>query len=147
MSFRTDFYPLLDELRSLAGPSEFDIRLNQLTIRTRTWSGTIVGEGTSTDSDLVLPAHYPVRFMTAQEISSAAGEYEVSDLLVDHITPFDGVSVGYTKDQLRPQPTSDNVEIIYILTGSHAGDYHCMEIRNYKAFTTQLVLRRRGETP
>lgn len=147
MSFRTEFLGVVDDLRSLAGPDAFDIRLNQLTIRVRTWSGEIVGEGTSSDDDLVIPQKYPIRFVTAQEIFSAGGMYEASDLFMDHITPSDGAGIGFSMDQLRPRVTTNNVEVIYILTGSHSGEYRCVEIRNYRPFTTQLVLRRRNETP
>ena len=147
MSFRTDMLAVVDGFRKISGPDGFDIRVNQLTIRTRTWSGTRLTMGTASDSDLVLPARYPIRFLTEQEIYSAAGAYEAGDIIVDHITPFDGVSVGYTHDQLRPPVSADNVELLYIITGSHAGTYRCIDIRTYKAFTTQLVLRRRADPP
>lgn len=146
MSFRTALLATVDSIRSIAGPTGFDIRVNQLSIRTRTWDGGRIGLGNSSDSDLVLPARYPIRYVSAQEIFSAAGEYEQGDVLVDHITPSDG-TIGYTQAQLRPQPTSDAVEILYILTGTHAGLYRCIDVRTYRAFTSQLVLRRRGDPP
>lgn len=147
MSFRTDFLKTVDDLRAISGPSGFDIRVNQVTIRTRTWDGGLIGKGNANDSDLVLPAQYPVRFLTAQDVFSSSGEYEVGDILVDHITPSDGAGTGYTPQQLRPDVTTDNVEIIYVISGQHAGEYRCIDLRAFRAFTTQLVLRRRGETP
>lgn len=147
MGLRTSLLRIVDSCRKLSGPDFADIRVNQLTVRTRTWSGDFVGNGTFTDSDLVLPARYPIRYLTVQEVFSAAGAYEVGDVIVDHITPFDGVSTGYTKEQLRPQFDVNNIEVIHFLTGSHAGDYRCIDVRTYRAFTTQLVLRRQSTTP
>lgn len=147
MSLRTSLLKAVESARALSGPTFADIRVNQLTIRTRTWSGSYVGLGTPTDSDLVLPAHYPIRFISAHEINAAAGQYEMGDLLVDHITPSDGVDVGYTPEQLRPTVTTNNVEIIYVITGPHAGEYSCAELRTFRPFTYQLVLRRKTTTP
>ena len=147
MSFRPSMLSVVDSFRKISGPDGFDIRVNQLTIRTRTWSGTRLNDGTSTDSDLVLPARYPIRFMTEQELFAAGGAYEAGDILVDHITPSDGNGVGYTYAQLRPTVTADNVELLYVINGSHADIYRCIDIRTFRAFTTQLVLRRRADPP
>ena len=147
MSFRTDLYELVDSVRSIAGPDVFDDTINQLTIRTRTWSGPRVGMGTSSDSDLVLPAYYPISLLESQRISSSAGLYEQGDILVDHITPSNGAGVGYTEEQLAPTVSSDNVEVLYLISGDslgngHPGEYRCVECRTYEAFSSQLVLRR-----
>lgn len=144
MGFRDSLNRIADKARALSGPGAVDIRVNQLTIRTRTWSGARLGLGSSTDVDLVLPARYPIRLITSQEIVAAPGLYEVGDVLVDHITPYDNVSVGYTPAQLKPVVTANNVEIIYVITGSHAGNYRCLELRAYRATTSQLMLRRRA---
>jgi hypothetical protein len=129
------------------GDSFSDIRTNRVTVRTRTWSGDRPDDGTPTDEDLELNAYYPVRYISSQEISSSAGAYEIGDVLVDHITPSDGGSVGYTLDQLKPEVLTNNVEIIYILTGEHPGEYTLIECRTFRPFTWQLVLRRRASTP
>jgi len=143
MSIRTSLIKLVDRYRALTGPDHFDLRTNQLTIRTRRWSGGQVELGDPIDSDLVLPAIYPVRYLTAHELRTAAGRYELVDILVDHITPSDGNGTGYTQEQLYPTVTDNGTEIIYILTGTHAGEYRCMDIRTYRPFTYQLVIRRR----
>lgn len=143
MSIRTACRKIADKARALSGPTAVDIRINQLTIRTRTWTGRL-GIPPYTDSDLVLPARYPIRLITSQEIVSAPGLYEIGDILVDHITPSDGDTPGYTPAQLKPSVTTNNAEIIYVITGSHAGNYRCLELRTYRAFTSQLVLRRRA---
>ncbi len=147
MSFRTAILAAVEAARSISGPSGLDIRVNQLTIRTRTWSGRQLRDGTATDSDLVLPAHYPVRLLKAEEISSSGGEYEVGDISVGHITPFDGVSVGYTPTQLKPHVTSDSVELIYIITGVHGGEYKVISCQTYRPFSYKLILRRKTTTP
>ncbi len=146
MSFRTSLLAVADAARTISGPTGLDIRTNQLTIRTRTWSGTYLHDGTSTDVDLVLPARYPVRRISAAEIASSGGEYEMGDIAVAHITPYDGVSVGYTQAQLNPTVTSDNVEIRYVITGSHAGDYGLVECQTYRPFSYRLILRRRADS-
>ncbi len=147
MSFRTAILAQVDAIRAIAGPTGFDIRLNALTIRTRTWSGSRIADGTATDVDLVLPARYPIRYLSSQELFSSGGLYESGDILVDHITPSSGSGAGYTAAQLRPVVSTDNVEILYVIVGSHAGIYRLLDIRNYRAFTTQLVLRRRADEP
>lgn len=147
MSLRTSLLRRAEWARRKSGPTFADIRVNQLTIRTRTWSGSTLDSGTATDEDLVLPAHYPVRHLTGEEINSAAGRYEVTDLLVDHITPFDGIDVGYTPAQLKPTVTANNVELIYIITGPEGGEYSCVDLRAFRPFTYQLVLRRKTTTP
>ena len=144
MSFVTDLLKAVDDARKIS--EDFGVRTNQLTIRKRTWSGAFLEQGTATDEDLVLPARYPIRYVTAQEVNSSAGSYEAGDILVDHITPSDG-TVGYTPAQLKPVITTNNVEIIYVLTGAHAGEYSLVDCRTYRPFTYQLVLRRRASTP
>ncbi len=146
MSLRTSLIKVAEGARRYASLAT-DIRINRLTIRTRTWDGPRIGEGAFTDSDLELPPHYPVRLLTSQEVTSAAGQYELGDIKVDHITPHDGESTGYTLEQLRPEVTTNNVEIIYVITGAHPGEYALVDVRNYRPFTSQLILRRRATTP
>ncbi len=147
MTLRDELLKLAEGARAYAS-NYTGIRINRLTVRTRTWSGERVGEGSFTDSDLVLPAHYPVRHMTSQEINSSAGQYEIGDIKVDHITPRGGNATGgYTLQQLAPIVTTNNVEIIYVITGEHPGEYALIDARNYRPFTSQLILRRRATTP
>jgi len=146
MTLRDEFLKLAEGARAYAS-NLTGIRINRITVRTRTWSGERVGEGSFTDSDLELPAHYPVRLMTSQEVSSSAGAYEISDIKVDHITPRGNSNVGYTLDQLAPTSLTNNVEIIYVVTGEHPGEYALIDVRNWRPFTTQLILRRRATTP
>lgn len=143
------FLAVADAFRSISGPSAFDIRRNQLTITTRTWTGPSgrVGDTSSSDSNLVLPAYYPIRFMTEQEVSQDAGRYEMGDVLVDHVTPSNGAGVGFTPLQLNPDVTADNVEVIYTITGPLNGDYSLVDGQFHRPFSYRLVLRRRSTRP
>ncbi len=147
MSFRIGLLAVVDAARKIAGPAGLDIRTNQLTIRTRTWSGSILSQGTSSDSDLILPAIYPIRYVTAAEINMSGGQYEVGDIAVNHITPSNGAGVGYTRAQLKPVVTTDNVELLYVITGEHAGEYIVKTLETYRPFSYRLVLSRSTETP
>lgn len=145
MTFLDSIRAMADGARSIAGPSGLGVRLNQLTVRTRTWQGGRLGLGPTADVDLVLPQKYPVRHITAQEIFSSGGKYEAGDIAVDHVTPNTGDgTVGFTADQLNPTVTSNAVEIIYIITGAHPGEYTLIDIQNYRVVSTRLVLRRRA---
>jgi hypothetical protein len=147
MSFRTDLLATVAAVRAITGPDDFDVRTNQLTIRTRVWSQGLVRAGLPTDTDTVLPQHYPIRQVTTTEIAGSAGAYEMGDLLVDHITPSDGGSVGFTPRQLAPVINDNATEIIYVITGSHGGEYTKVELRSFRPFSYSLVLRRRTTTP
>jgi len=146
MSLRTDLLPVVDLLRGLTGPDVLDIRTAQLTIRTRTWSGTEVGEGTPTDSDLVLPKNYRVDSLTTKEIASSGGRFSDDAVKVGPITPaFDGG--GYTPEMLNPGATADNVEVIHILTGQVNGNFRLASLLTERPFSYIMVLNRRRDTP
>lgn len=147
MSFRTGLLAIADAVRGIAGPNGVDIRTNQLVVVKRTWSGNRIRQGNATDETLELPKKYPVRPVSQDEISSSGGLYESGDVLVDHITPSDGASVGFTVAQLKPPISGDNQERIYKLVGEHAGEYALVELRTFRPFTFQMVLRRRSTTP
>ena len=147
MSFLTDLRALADSVRAVAGPAGLGIRTNRLSIRTRTWSGIYVDEGTSTDVVLDLQPIYPIRHLMEAEVNSSGGLYETGDILVDHITPSDGAGVGYTLVQIAPHTTAQNVDTSYVITGEHPGEYNLVECRTFRPFTYQLVLRRSRKTP
>ncbi len=147
VSFRTNLLTTLDKARSIAGPAGLDIRTNFLTIRTRTWSGSVLSQGTPSDSDLVLNPWYPIRYVTAAEILGSGGQYEIGDISVNHITPSNGAGVGYTPTQLKPLVTADNVELIYLVTGEHGGEYVVKTLETYRPFSYRLVLSRSTVTP
>ena len=143
MSFRTNLLAVVEAARAISGPAGVDIRTNQLTVRTRVWSGNYVREGVFEDSDLVLPAHYPIRRVSGQDIEGSGGTYDLDTVLVNHITPFNGVNVGYTPAQLDPPKRDDRTEVIYVITGPEGGEYELVEARFHRPFSYQLVLRRK----
>lgn len=150
VSFRTSLIGVVDSVRSITGPSGLDIRLNQLTITVRTWSGARCRQGTATDVSITLPKKFPIRELVSKEIAASGGEYQMGDIIVDHITPTNGAGVGYTPTQLKPIITDNNQERIYQIVGDQsavAGEYALVELRSFRPFTWQLVLRRRLTTP
>lgn len=145
MSLRTALLPIVETCRALAGSTSLDIRTTQLTIRTRTWSGGRAGVGTPTDNDLVLPQRYKVIQLSAKDVASSGGRYEMEDLKVGPITPAQSGS-GYTLAQLLPTG-ADGVEILYVLTGVTAGEYVLVQSNSTRPFRYELILRRRRRTP
>lgn len=146
MSLRTSLLPVVDTLRALTGPSVLDIRTVKLTIRTRVWSGSCLGEGTPTDTDLVFPQQYKIRYLTGKEIASSGGRFSADTVKVGPITPA-YTGGGYTQAQIFPETTSDNVEFIYILDGPMAGEYACQSTYTDKPFSYFIFLVRRRTTP
>lgn len=105
-----------------------------------------------TDVDLVLPRHYRIRQVSSQEIASTGGRYEAGDLIVEHITPSDGMGNGFTPLQLKPRPATNATEVIYLITSSLDtdgidGEYSLRELRSWRPFTFDLVLKRTERTP
>lgn len=147
MTLRQSLLATVEAARALTGPMFAGVRINQLTIRKRTWSGTYVGDGTSSDSDLVLPAHYRIRFIDGEEVLQSGGQYNVEDIIVDGITPSNGAGVGYTPAQLSPPCPTTNIEVIYLIIGDHPGEYTGVSLRSFRAFRHTLILRRRTTTP
>lgn len=146
MTLRTSLLPVVDTLRALTGPGALDIRTAQLTIRRRVWSGGEIGAGTATDTDLVLPKQYRVENLTSKEIASSGGRFEDGAIRVGPITPDYGTG-GYTPAMLKPAVTTDDTEIVYVLTGHVAGEYALAQLQTTKPFSTYMVLNRKRTTP
>ena len=146
MTLRTDLLPVVDTLRALTGPGVLDIRTAQLTIRTRVWSGGTVGEGSPTDSDLVIPKQYKVAHLSAKEIASSGGRFEDESLKFGPITPaFTGG--GYAPNDLKPVVTTDDTEVIYSLSGQTSGEYALAALHTEQPFSYMLYLNRKRTTP
>src|SRR5712691_10255736 len=96
MSVRTALLPVVDRLRSLRGPSHFDIQTIKLSIVKRVWSGGRRGLGTLTQTTLIdVLQQYKIRHVSAREVAGSGGRYEMEDLKVGPITPkFTGDGVG-----------------------------------------------------
>lgn len=147
---RDDFRELADEIRTISGPTVFDIRASQLVIRQRTWaSGFRGGDGGFTDVDLPITQIYHFRQLTTREIAGSGGRYEMGDLKIGPITPtFSSMTTGgFSEAQLKPTVGTNGVENIFLITGQHAGEYDIIELQSTKAFSFFVVIRRRRTTP
>lgn len=150
-AFKESMKQLADNLRALAGPASFDVIADQLTIRSRFWPSGLRGPLTDahTDTDLVIPQIYKIQQVSTKEIASSGGKYEQGDIKIGPITPAYTTSTGtggFSAAQLNPNG-ADGTEIIYVIAGTHGGDYQLLEEQSWKRFSYFLVLRRRYETP
>src|SRR5258707_15075194 len=139
MTLRDNLRTVAEHVRSISGPAKLDQRASRLTIRSRVWSGGLKGSGTATDTDLAINQYYPIRQITTREIASSGGKFEEGDLIIRHITPYNG-TVGYTESQLKPVVTSMGTEIIYVITGQHSGNYAEIELQSVRNYSYNLVL-------
>jgi hypothetical protein len=158
MSLRTRLLPVADRLRARTGPSALDVRLTGLTITIRSWTGGAIGVLPAdpsvtpfVDTSLALPTIYRIRQVTTREVASSGGRYEMGDVRVGPVTPEfthdDGSTGGFAEAQLKPGPTDDRTEIIYVLSGAHAGEYALVTLESLRPLSWFLVLRRRVTTP
>ncbi len=116
MSFVSDVLPDIDEIRAI--PGDLGLRPFTITVRTRSWSGTRVGDGTSTDADAILLVHGQApkcRRVAYKETAAAGGKYQEGDYRVGPMTPdFPGGGVAFS----TLAPTSQaSTEIYYRLVG------------------------------
>lgn len=153
MSLRTNLLAKKDRIRDrVLSPNGKDMTPFQLTIITRTWSGGARGlplNSTPADVPLVLPQRYKVRQLTMRELHASGGRYTAGDIIVEYITPFDGVSSGYTSAQLDPRANkTKGVEFVYRITSTTnadalVGDYTLLEAKMSKSLSYSLVLTAR----
>ncbi len=123
--------PVLQVARTiLDGP--MGLRNASVTVRTVTWSGTRVGAGTPTASDLLLSPNPKVKEVDGDR-----------RLQVTRITPA-WSGGGYTRDQLRPdtdRATAPNVEFFYVVEGDNgAHPYALISINTGRSMEYALEL-------
>jgi hypothetical protein len=152
MTLRTNLVRLADRVRALTGPAHLDQRPHQLTIITREWSGGYKEAGVPTDALLALPPHFLVRQVSTREVASSGGRYELGDVAIENITPEyvdprDGQTKGFSPNVLSPSVARNGIEIIYRISGPHAGDYQLVELQSWRPYAYRLLLRRRLDTP
>jgi hypothetical protein len=149
--------PVFDRLRAKTGPGGFDIRPTSLAIITRRWTSGAVGVAPDVaaapayvDARLELPSVYKVRQVTTREIASSGGRYEAGDVKLGPITPAytnaDRSPGGVSEAQLKPDG-GEGTEIVYELSGVHAGEYALIALVSTAPFSWWLVLGRRQTTP
>lgn len=140
----------LEQLRALQGPRHFNWVQSQLTIIQRRWNGGLIGnEGGYFDTTLPLPQHYEIALVSTAQIMGSGGQYETGDIRIGPITPpfVDNFSLtphigGFSEAQLHPVPKTDDVQIIYSVTGLHAGEYQFVALESVDPTGYVLVLRR-----
>lgn len=144
---------LKQRLQKIRGiPVTMGLRPNAVSVITRTWASGRVGNGTFDDGvPLVLSPTPKVREMSTREIASSGGRYEMGDLVVGPITPsYTGPPAGgYSVDQVAPKvsPDQTGVEVIYLVTGSDAGEYSRISLNSDFALHYTLTIRRSNRTP
>lgn len=143
---RDNWIRIANTAKDIKLPTQLDAAPHRLTIRTRIWGSGTIGEGSPTDSDLILPQKFKVRSVTNREVSGSGGRYELGDVRVSGITqrPSDENVTGYTVEQLAPVSGAPNVEVIYILSGPMAGEYTRVELNYYKLLSASLIIRKRS---
>jgi hypothetical protein len=120
-----------------------------VTIRTVTWSGYAMGDGTGTPSNTVISPKPKVRQLTAREVAASGGLFTLEDLKVGPITPdyvCNGDSGGYSPAQLDPEG-GPLTEILYILTGDVDGTYRLIRSDFTHPTGYFLILRNSARTP
>lgn len=103
---------MVDEIRSLI-PTALGTRPYAVAVVTRTWSGTLVGDGTATSVVLpILPAP-KVTFEGLHHELRPAGREEEGDV------ELTGVSLTYSETELAPTVASNRAEWAYRITEAH----------------------------
>lgn len=130
MSFRTELLKAVVKLRELPGPTQLDVYVTRVIVRTRSWSGGEAKLGHATDSEIELFPRPKVR-------NAGEGSRIVT---VGPITPSNAVG-GYTLEQLNPSE-HDGVEAYYILIGPDGIErpYKLIQIDQKRAFRYTLTL-------
>lgn len=145
MALRDSLLPVFESTRELM--DNLGLRTNALTIEVRTWPGPPGARGTSATTTATRAITPPprVRTLSTHDVASSGGRYEDGDLRADKITPK-WASGGYEPAELRPTVTK-NQEVVYVITGPNAGDYHLIDLGTDRNFGYSLVLRKQRNTP
>lgn len=144
-----------DVVRALTAPAIWDYRTVKLTVKRRVWPGGEAGaDGGHVDTTITdFPQALRITSLSEREIAGSGGRYETGDVKVGPITPsytaVAGYSGGFTPSDLDQAPgvAATGTEIIYVLTGTMAGEYRLLSVDTTGAVTYHLVLRRLRTTP
>jgi hypothetical protein len=150
MPLREDLLPVVDMGRAIAG--ELGLRVYaSVTVRVRTWSGSVTGEGTKTDVDtLLLVGGQPpkVRQVSQKDIVRSGGLYEEGDLEIGPLTPQyagGGTSIASLDPAVATRPT----EVFYRIAGpgsASGGDwYKKVSDSMDRPFRMMVTVRNTGE--
>lgn len=147
MAFRDCMKEIANCARTLAD-DEFGRRLHTFVIRTRTWSGSSLGEGTSSVSDLTFTSAQTdpatpntvsprPRLLLPENMYTAnqAGSFEDGDIVADR------VNGTLTEAQLTGRPLAANVERYWVVDGD---EYNVVRVEERYTFWRVHLRRRRG---
>lgn len=109
MSIRDDLIPILDDIRRDVIDVAVGLRLDDVTVRRRTWSGRSLGQGAPADTDLVLDPRPKVHDPSPRARYAEPGRFEEGDQLVDKI------SLTYTQAQLDGGTLAANEELYWLV--------------------------------
>jgi hypothetical protein len=155
MSVRTAMLNVLGAVLPVLGPTALDIRTQQLTIQVRQWASGEIGAPNPSGgpdyaivSSLVIPQIYDIRQLKTQTVSGSGGEYEVGRVIVEGLIPADPANpgVGFFPTELAP-PIVEGQEVVYVIAGTHNGEYGLEELRTFNPLSYDLILERRLTTP
>ena len=117
MTFRTDILDAVEGFRTL--PGELDIRQQRVSVVVRAWTGSRVGDGTSTTTTTeILVSGYPpkVKELSSRDVVASGGRYTSGDVRVGPITP-PHASGGVDPAVYNPATTASPAEVYFVLTG------------------------------
>lgn len=145
MSLRDELLPVVNDARALV--DGLGLRLFDVRVEVRSWSGTRIGAGVlTTASTLTLEPRPRVRDVSAREVASSGGTLRNGDRRITAITPTHAGG-GYTPDQLRPAITGQQ-ERVYVITGADGeSEWELVEASFDRPFGHELVVRRRRASP
>ena len=150
MTVRTTLLAPVNRLRGMRGTRQdgtgFDIQTVKLDIVERYWAGDRKGDGPLLETVIAdVPQRYKIRHVSAREVASSGGRFEMEDLNVGPVTPaYSGG--GFSPSQLKPA-ISKGHEIVFKLSGTVTGDYELIAVHTEKAFSYFMILRRKRTTP
>lgn len=138
-ALRDDLLGCIDEARSII--DDCNLRRHDMTVRTRTWVGPQLGQGTVVETDLVIEPRPRLRLPENRQWANQGGTYEQGDLLIEK------VSATYTRAQLGdPEFYPDkNVEVNWVITerGDTREELYDVISTESKNFEWRVHLRRR----
>ena len=131
MALRDDLLPCIDDARQCI--EDLGLRLDVVTIRTRTFSGSVLGDGSPTDVDVVISPRPKVAEPGPRYANEEIGKYEEGDRIVSKIDPTmvesDFTDAGLAANQER-----------YFIVGIDA--YQLVGEPQNRNFEWRLTLRR-----
>lgn len=151
-SFREDLLrDVVVEVRKIP-QRDFDLRQYEVVLRTVTWTGRRVGDGTATSADTVLTmdgagTRMKLRQVTSREIVASGGKYEEGDFKIGPFTPaFPGG--GRAPDFVLPAQSASPTEVRVRVTGPGMAGVWCsiIDTQTTKNFSYTFTLRRTNQT-